>query len=107
MPWQIPFSPPSSKELSWLKFRFGRIFIQKKVPVSFIKYYPHYSIMIDCSEIFIKRPSSLDATIMGWSNYKHHSTIIYLTGITSNGTISFIPDSYGGRVTNISIVNYI
>ena len=39
------------------------------------------SVIIDCFEIFIDRPSSLIARAMTWSNYKHHNTINFLIGI--------------------------
>ena len=41
---------------------------------------------------------------MLWSNYKHHSTIKYLVGITSNGSISYVSDCYGGRASDLFIV---
>jgi hypothetical protein len=39
-----------------------------------------------------------------WSNYKHHYTAKVLIGITLNGSISFLSDSYGGRASDIYIV---
>ncbi|KAK0153149.1 hypothetical protein N1851_005166 [Merluccius polli] len=38
--------------------------------------------IIDCTEIFIARPSSLTARAQTWSNYKHNNTIKYLIAIT-------------------------
>ena len=93
------------KELRWLIFWPDRNDIQWNLPANFRKYYPRCSIIIDCSEIFIETPSSLDVAAMCWSNYKHHSTIKYLIGITPNGAISYISDSYGGRASDIFIVN--
>ena len=94
-----------SKELRWLIFWPDRNVIRRNLPASFRKYYPRCSIIIDCSEIFIETPSSLDVAAMCWSNYKHDSTIKYLIGITPNGAISYISDSYGGRVSDIFTVN--
>ena len=94
-----------SKELSWLIFWPDRNVIRRNIPVSFRKNYPRCSIIIDCSEIFIETPSSLDVAAMCWSNYKHHSTIKYLIGITPNGAISYISNIYGGRASDIFIVN--
>ena len=45
------------------------------------------SVIIDCFEIFIERPSNLTARHLTWSSYKQHNTIKYLIGITPQGTI--------------------
>ena len=94
-----------SKELRWLIFWPDRNDIQWNFPANFRKYYPRCSIIIDCSEIFIEAPSSLDIGAMCWSNYKHNFTIKYLIGITPNGAISYISDSYSGRDCDYFIVN--
>ena len=47
-------------------------------------------VIIDCTEIFIERPTDLLARAQVWSNYKHHSTVKFLIGITPQGTISFL-----------------
>ena len=58
------------------------------------------SIIIDCFEIFIERPSNLLARAQTWSQYKHHNTAKYLIGITPQGAISFLSKGYGGRTTD-------
>ena len=94
-----------SKELSWLIVWPDINIIRRNLPAMFRKYYPDCCIIIDCSELFIETPSSLDVAAMCWSNYKNHSTIKYLLGITPNGAISFLSDCYGGRASDIFIVN--
>lgn len=49
--------------------------ILKNIPKSFRKNYKKCRVIIDCAEIFIQRPSNLDARAKTWSNYKHHNTI--------------------------------
>ena len=48
------------------------------------------TVVIDCFELFIERPSNLKARASTWSNYKHHNTVTVLLGITSQGVVSFI-----------------
>lgn len=58
------------------------------------------SIIIDCFEVFIERPSNLLARSETWSSYKHHNTTKFLIGITPQGAVSFLPKGYGGRVSD-------
>ena len=74
------------------------------MPSTFRKFFKNCAVIIDCSEVFIERPSDLLARAQVWSNYKHHSTIKFLIGITPQGTISFISDCVGGRMSDKEIV---
>ena len=56
--------------------------------------------IIDCFEIGIQRPSTLDAKAHTFSNYKGKNTIQYLICITPQGSISFISKGYGGRISD-------
>ncbi|XP_051156353.1 uncharacterized protein LOC127278597 [Leptopilina boulardi] len=61
------------------------------------------TVIIDCFEIFIENASHLYTGAQSWSNYKHHKTVKVLIGITPQGTISFISDAYGGRISDKAI----
>jgi hypothetical protein len=75
--------------------------LQLPVPMEFRKYFGvKVSIIIDCFEVFIERPSNLYARAATWSNYKHHNTAKYLIGITPQGAVSFLSQGWGGRVTD-------
>lgn len=62
--------------------------------------YQKTRVIIDCSEVFIKRPSKLLACNITYSNYKHHNTLKFLVGITPTGAIFFLSKCWGGRVSD-------
>ena len=71
------------------------------MPMEFRKHFGvKVSIIIDCFEIFMERPSNMLARAETWSNYKHHNTVKFLIGITPQGAVSFLSHAYGGRVTD-------
>ncbi|SMN01057.1 hypothetical protein SPONN_2353 [uncultured Candidatus Thioglobus sp.] len=78
--------------------------LRQTMPSSFRKFFKACAVIIDCSEIFLERPSNLLARAQVWSNYKHHHTVKFLIGITPQGTISFVSDCYGGRASDKEIM---
>ena len=74
------------------------------MPTSFRKFFKSCCVIVDCTEIFIERPSDLLARAQVWSNYKHHSTIKFLIGISPQGTISFLSHAAGGRMSDKDIL---
>lgn len=47
---------------------------------------------------------SVEVAAVYWSNYKQHHTVKVLIGVTPNGAVSYISDVYGGRASDIFIV---
>ena len=51
-----------------------RATMRTSMPATFRKLFKNCAVIIDCSEIFIQRPTDLCPRATVWSNYKHHST---------------------------------
>lgn len=77
--------------------------ILKNMPKTFKRHFKKCRCIIDCTEIFIARPSNLTARAQTWSNYKHNNTVKYLIAITPAGAISFLSPGWGGRVSDKQI----
>ena len=58
------------------------------------------TVIIDCFEVFIEKPTNLLARAQTFSSYKHHNTIKVLIGITPQGSISFVSEVWGGRTSD-------
>ena len=62
--------------------------------------------IVDCTEIFIETPKSLDLQASCWSNYKHHHTIKYLLSINPNGFINFVSAGWVGRSSDNHVTEH-
>ena len=58
------------------------------------------TVIIDCFEVFFEKPTNLLARAQTFSSYKYHNTIKILIGITSQGSISFVCEAWGGKTSD-------
>ena len=73
--------------------------IKKTLPRSFCKF-PSTRIIIDCTEIFLQKPTSPSAQRATWSNYKQHNTMKALVGISPTGYFTFVSKLWTGNVSD-------
>ncbi|KAK6173756.1 hypothetical protein SNE40_017158 [Patella caerulea] len=87
--------------------------LYETMPMVFRKYFGRkITAIIDCFEIFIDRPS-MTARVQTFSSYKHNNTVKYLIAISPQGSVTFISEGWGGRVSdkyltaNSNFLNYL
>jgi hypothetical protein len=77
--------------------------ISKYMPDSMKKVFPSVRVIIDCTEIFTQKPSSLLTNSQLFSNYKSHTTFKALIGIAPHGPITFISSLYSGNISDVEL----
>lgn len=70
------------------------------------KCFTNYSdtrVVLDCTEIFIQSPSSLENKSLTFSNYKSHNTLKALVGGSMTGGVAFISKIWPGSASDVKI----
>ena len=62
--------------------------------------FPDLKVIVDCTEIFTQKPSSLRANKEIYSNYKSHSTFKFLVAINACTAIVYVSRAWGGKVSD-------
>ena len=78
--------------------------VKKYMPEAFKKDYPNTRMIIDATEFFVERPSSLLSQACTFSSYKNRNTVKVLIGIMPSGTISFVSNCYEGSISDRKLV---
>ena len=91
---------------TWVNFLAYQLSAMHKFPSSsprivhkaFMKF-PYTRVVIDCTEVYTKRPSGLQARKQLFSQYKHHNTVKFLVGISP----LCVSNCWGGRASDKKI----
>lgn len=78
--------------------------VDDTMPESFKRTYPSTGCIIDCTELFCQRPSSLAIQSALYSSYKSHVTYKGLVGIAPSGAITFVSELFDGSISDQQIV---
>ena len=81
------------------------VWLLKEVIISHIlqcfkRHYRKSRCIINCTEVFIEYPKSLDVRAATWSEYKKHNNVKVLVCSFSYRYIIYLSGCYGGRTTN-------
>ena len=79
--------------------------VDQYMPESFKKAYPSTRCIIDCTELFCQKPSSLSAQSALCFHYKSHVTYKGLVGISPSGSITFISQLFDGSISDKEILS--
>ena len=100
--------------ITWINFmylRLGQIniwptrkAIDETMPEDFKQKYSSTRVIIDCTEVRCQMPSSLHLNGELFSNYKNHTTLKGLIGISPGGAVTFISQLYTGSISDREIV---
>ena len=74
--------------------------IDSVMPPQFKELYPRTRAILDCTEIFIEKPSELNIQSSTYSLYKHHNTFKLLIAISPSGAVTLVSDLYPGSISD-------
>ena len=62
--------------------------------------FPLVRVILDCTEVYTQKPSSLQANKEIYSNYKNHNTFKYLVGVSPHPAVVYVSQAWGGRASD-------
>ena len=77
--------------------------LSQLLPESFKGGFEDIDLIIDCTEVWIQKPSDPIAQSATWSEYKGHNTGKILVGVTPVGFPRFVSDVYPGSISDDDI----
>ncbi|XP_043201881.1 uncharacterized protein LOC122370393 isoform X1 [Amphibalanus amphitrite] len=78
--------------------------IYRNIPLAFKARFSRVTCIIDCLEIEIEKPSVALKQSKTYSSYKSCNTVKYLVSIVPSGMFNFVSGGYGGRTSDIQIL---
>lgn len=81
----------------------SRASIDKFMPSVMKEKFPSVRVIIDCTEIFTQKPSSLVSNTQLFSSYKNHTTFKGLIGISPHGSVTFVSSLFSGCISDVEI----
>lgn len=85
---------------------FTKSTIKKNLPIAFRHKYNKVNCIIDCLEIEIQKPKKATHQALTWSEYKKANTYKYLISCTPDGLVSFVSNGYGGRISDVNLLEH-
>jgi len=79
--------------------------VKQCLPEAFKINYPDCRCIIDCTEVKVEQPNTVEQRVYLYSRYKSNYTIKFLVAINPNGMICFVSKCYGGRSSDSYITN--
>ena len=114
--YNISVSEVSRIFATWLDLLFSRLIqlpvwatrrtAEETMPKVFRQKYPLTRVILDCTELFIEKPSCFCAQSETYSSYNSHNTAKGLVAIAPNGALTFVSDLYGGHCSDKVIVEH-
>ncbi|CAH1992413.1 unnamed protein product [Acanthoscelides obtectus] len=80
--------------------------IKNNLPIKFHYKYHKINCIIYCLEIVIQKPKNAIHQALTWSKYKKANTYKYLISCTPDGLVSFVSRGYGGRISDINLLEH-
>ena len=69
--------------------------------------FPTVRVIIDCTEIFTQKPSSLVDIRQLFSSYNNHTTFKGLIGISPHGSVTFVSSLFTGCISDVEITKFV
>ena len=77
--------------------------VREHLPDVFKEQYPRTRVILDCTELWLQKPSSLYLNSELYSHYKGTNTMKGLIGIIPSGAVSFVSKLYAGSISDTAI----